>query len=107
MKKIKTQELVAITQELLKAKGHKVNKDELNAVFQAIPDAVVETFEKVDGECKITMSGKLTFIKSLTPERERINPSSGEKFVDSAKYHLKIKAGSGFKQAVKDIPVNN
>jgi nucleoid DNA-binding protein len=105
MLKIKTQELVDITQELLKAKGHKVNKDELNAVFQAIPDAVVETFETIEGECKITMSGKLTFVKSLTPERERVNPATGEKFVDSAKYHIKIKPGSGLKEKIKAIPV--
>jgi nucleoid DNA-binding protein len=103
--KFKTGELVKEMGAILREEGIKVTEKDRRAVLGAFVEAVEKLLLSAEGEASVNLSGKLTFEKKFVPARERCNPGTGEKFMDDAKFAIKVKVGSGLKEVFKNTEV--
>jgi len=105
MTKHNTQALLSEMGRILKEKGIKLNAQERKEVVYAMIEGINNLLAETEGEGSVSLSGKYTFVKQYVPAKERLNPATGEKFMDDAKYRITVKPGNGTKNFFKNLPV--
>jgi nucleoid DNA-binding protein len=96
-------ELISNIKEISKAQDRLVNKKEIETVLVLMREAIVKTLIEADGEAMIDFPGIVSFKKEFVPAQERVNPQSGEKFLDKNKFTVKCKCSQAFKNKIKDF----
>ena len=103
--KFKTGELVKEMGAILREEGIKITEKDRRLVLGAFVEAVEKMLLSAEGEASVNLSGKMTFEKKFVPARERVNPGTGVKFEDNAKFTIKAKIGDGLKSVFKNAEI--